>query len=191
MIDLFAASSAVISPCGSYRYRLERDGPGEGRTVVIMVNPSTADAEQDDATIRKLKGFGARNGWGRIIVGNLFAYRATDVRALAMADDPVGPENDAHLRRMFYGARQTIVAWGPVTKQPKHLRDRWRKVWEVAECYPPVLSIGESAKCGHPKHPLMLAYDTPIVPWNPPTMAFVGNIHQISNNPVPNGETPK
>jgi hypothetical protein len=71
------------------------------------------------------------------------------------------------------------------------LRDRWRKVWEVAECYPPVLSIGESAKCGHPKHPLMLAYDTPIVPWNPPTMAFVGNIHQISNNPVPNGETPK
>jgi hypothetical protein len=159
------ASSAIISDCGRYRYRLDRDGPGEGQTVVIMVNPSTADAEQDDATIRKLKGFGARNGWGRIIVGNLFAYRATDVRELAAVDDPVGPENEAYLRRMFYGAKQTVVAWGPVSKVPRRLRERWREVWALAECYPPVLSIGEPAKCGHPKHPLMLAYSTPIVPW--------------------------
>jgi hypothetical protein len=162
-----AASSAIISECGLYRYRLERDGPGEGRTVVIMVNPSTADAEQDDATIRKLKGFGARNGWGRIIVGNLFAYRATDVRELATADDPVGPENDVHLRSMCYGAKQVIVAWGPVSKQPPLLRSRWETLWPLISSYPPVLCIGEPAKCGHPKHPLMLAYDTPLSPWEP------------------------
>jgi hypothetical protein len=168
MGDLFSGSSAVISECGRYRYRLERDGPGEGRTVVIMVNPSTADAEQDDATIRKLKGFGARNQWGRIIVGNLFAYRATDVRELATADDPVGPENDAELRRICYNAKQVIVAWGPVSKVPKRLRERWRQVWELIQCYPPVLSIGEPAKCGHPKHPLMLAYDTPLIEWTAP-----------------------
>ena len=166
--ERFATSSAVISACGRYRYRLERDGPGEGRTVVIMVNPSTADAEQDDATIRKLKGFGARNGWGRIIVGNLFAYRATDVRELGRVGDPIGPENDDELRRICYNAKQTIVAWGPVSKQPKALRNRWREVFEIIECYPPMLCIGEPAKCGHPKHPLMLAYDTPIIPWSPP-----------------------
>lgn len=166
--ELFATSSAVISRCGLYRYRLERDGPGEGQTVVIMVNPSTADGERDDATIRKLKGFGARNGWGRIIVGNLFAYRATDVRELATVDDPIGPENDDELRRICYGAKQVIVAWGPVGKVPRRLRDRWRAVWANVSCYPPVLSIGEPAKCGHPKHPLMLAYDTPIIPWSPP-----------------------
>jgi hypothetical protein len=167
-VDLFCGSSAVISPCGRYRYRLEREGPGEGRTVVIMVNPSTADAEQDDATVRKLKGFGARNGWGRIIVGNLFAYRATDVLELAKVDDPIGPDNDAELRRICYGARQTIVAWGPVSKVPKPIRERWRDVWEIISCYPSVRCIGEPAKDGHPKHPLMLAYDTPIVPWHPP-----------------------
>lgn len=171
MGELFESASAVISDCGRYRYRLERDGPGVGCTAIIMVNPSTADAENDDATIRKLKGFGARYGWGRIIVGNLFAYRATNVRDLASASDPIGPENDDHLRRMFYGAKQTIVAWGPVSKQPKFLRDRWRKVWENVECYPPILSIGEPAKCGHPKHPLMLAYSTPLIPWSPPEAA--------------------
>lgn len=168
MSDLFASSCAVISDCGHYRYRLERDGPGEGRTVVIMVNPSTADADQDDATIRKLKGFGARNGWGRIIVGNLFAYRATDVRELATADDPVGAMNDTYLRMMTLSADRIIVAWGPVSKVPRRLRERWRHVWTRLPACPPVFSIGEPAKCGHPKHPLMLAYDTPIIPWTPP-----------------------
>src|SRR3712207_1728549 len=72
---------AVISPCGLYRYRLERtSSPHNANTVIIMVNPSTADAETGDATIRKLKGFGARRGWTNLIVGNLFAYRTKDVR---------------------------------------------------------------------------------------------------------------
>ena len=173
--DLPPLIPAIISECGRYRYRLERDGPGEGRTVVIMVNPSTADATQDDATIRKLKGFGARNRWGRIIVGNLFAYRATDVRELATADDPVGPLNDDELRRMMMRSDRLIFAWGPVNKVPKRLRERWRTVlqrtphWLVPHC------IGEPAMCGHPKHPLMLPYDSPIVPWSPPASASVNS----------------
>lgn len=134
-----------------------------------MVNPSTADAEQDDATIRKLKGFGARNDWGRIIVGNLFAYRTKDVRQLADASDPVGPLNDEMLLDMMMEGDRLIFAWGPVTKQPRQLRSRWFVVAEMAahlNLRPQ--SIGGPAKCGHPKHPLMLAYDTPIEPWSRP-----------------------
>jgi hypothetical protein len=171
MGDLFAAgrSSAVISPCGRYRYRLERDGPGEGRTVVIMVNPSTADAEEDDATIRKVKGFGARNGWGRIIVGNLFAYRATDVRELAQADDPVGPMNDYHLSLMMKEADRVVFAWGRLAKIPRRWRYRIAPLAKLAAHYGrPPLCIGEPTKCGQPSHPLMLAYETPIVPWSAP-----------------------
>ncbi|MGE4430815.1 MAG: DUF1643 domain-containing protein [Sphingobium sp.] len=47
-----------------------------------MVNPSAAGAKRDDAIIRKLRGFGDRSRWGRIIIENLFDYRATDVREL-------------------------------------------------------------------------------------------------------------
>lgn len=158
-------NAAEISSCGQYRYRLERDGPGEGATAVIMVNPSTADATADDATIRKLRGFGQRHQWGKIIVGNLFAYRATDVRKLADVADPVGPDNDAHLMRIFAEANRVIVAWGPVAKVPRVWRFRAGKVARLANR--PLLMIGPPAMCGSPRHPLMLAYDSPLLEWKP------------------------
>lgn len=162
-------SNAVISDCGKYRYRLERQSAGDGTTAIIMVNPSTADATQDDATIRKLIGFGNRNQWGRLIVGNLFAYRATDVRELGNVADPVGPDNDDHLKSIFKDADRVVFAWGPVSKQPKYRRHRWVEVnaFAVGFGLNPT-SIGAPAQCGHPKHPLMLAYDNPIQPWSRP-----------------------
>ena len=162
--------SAIISPCGRYRYRLERPGRGEGATAVIMINPSTADAEIDDHTIRKLRGFGDRYGWGQIVVGNLYAYRATEVRELGRADDPVGPDNDFHLRMIIGVARQVIVAWGPLTKQPAAWRGlRWRKVMGIAQPLDiPILSLGQPAKDGHPCHPLTLGYGLAPQPWRAP-----------------------
>lgn len=166
-----AQGGAIISPCGTYRYRLERHWPKGadlyGQTTVIMVNPSTADAEQNDATIRKLIGFG-QHKWANIVVGNLFAYRATDVRELANATDPIGPENDEHLRAMIGEAYRLIFAWGPTAKLPKRLRTRWRAIWNVAqELGKEPLSIGKPAKDGHPCHPLMLPYSTQLQPWKP------------------------
>lgn len=160
--------SAVISPCGHYRYRLERQCAGDGQTAIIMVNPSTADAERDDATIRKLRGFGDRNIWGRIVIGNLFAWRATDVRELATAPDPVGSKNDNYLFDMMLDADRIVVAWGPLAKQPRLLRARWRHVMGLGRGLEEVFSIGRPAKDGHPRHPLMLAYAEPIQRWTPP-----------------------
>jgi hypothetical protein len=157
----------IISDCGRYRYRLERQTHGCGATAVIMVNPSTADASIDDATIRKLRGFGTKHGWGHLVVGNLFAFRATDVRDLARIADPVGPDNDLHLRSIIADCDRVIVAWGPLSKQPKYHRGRWRAVMAMIG-ERPVFSIGEPAKCGHPKHPLMLAYANEIQPWSAP-----------------------
>lgn len=162
-------NSAVISECGTYRYRLERQSKGRCATAVIMVNPSTADADQDDATIRKLRGFGDRNKWGRIIVGNLFAYRATDVRELRTARDPIGPENDDHLIRILAEADQCIIAWGPIAKQPKEVRNRFINVLSLIDgAGLDPYCIGATAKCGSPRHPLMLAYAEPIVKWSMP-----------------------
>lgn len=162
--------SAVISPCGRYRYRLEREtSQYGGQTAVVMVNPSTADAVENDQTIKKLIGFGQRNGWGRVVVGNLFAYRARDVRELGKVADPVGPENDDHLALIAMQSDRVVFAWGPVSKQPKWRRDRWRGVNDLFRRNGHIpLCIGPVAKCGHPKHPQMLAYELPIVPWCAP-----------------------
>ena len=164
--------SAIISDCGQYRYRLGRfASPHAITTAIIMVNPSTADADTDDATIRKLRGFGERNRWGQIIIGNLFAYRATDVRELGKVDDPVGPDNDDHLRRILAAADQVVCAWGPIAKQPRNRRNRYLDVLGLIHgtgLEP--MCIGGPAKCGHPKHPLMLPYSSPIMPWPPATL---------------------
>ncbi|CAJ2900305.1 Uncharacterized protein conserved in bacteria [Burkholderia pseudomallei] len=76
--------SAIISQCGKFRYRLERDVQMDGLTFAYFgINPSTADATLDDATVRKWIGFTKVNGGRRFIVGNVSAYRATDVKELA------------------------------------------------------------------------------------------------------------
>ena len=162
--------SAVLSPCGYFRYRLDRDlGRVDPVALVIMVNPSTADATSDDATIRKLKGFGRVYGWGRFMVGNLFAFRAVEVRTMAIAPDPVGKDNDMHLLHMMRQADVIVVAWGPMGKLPKRLRDRYSRVMHLSRCAgKPMFSIGPPAKDGHPKHPLMLPYSLGLEPWKDP-----------------------
>lgn len=161
--------SAVISPDGRYRYRLERHGlTGAGAVAWIMVNPSTADAATDDATIRKVVGFSERLGAGWLIVGNVFAYRATDVTRLAAVDDPHGPDNDRHLREIMGAAATVIVGWGPTGKLPKILRHRYMRVVRIAASLGRPLMCFGTAQDGHPRHPLMLAYDTPLFSWSPP-----------------------
>jgi len=155
--------SAIISDCGLYRYWLERQTFSAGATAVIMVNPSTADATLDDPTIRKLRGFGERYGWGRVIVGNLFAYRATDVRELGKVADPIGPDNDYWLSRIFGTVDRVVCAWGPLGKQPKALRGRASYVrGMIAQAGLDAYSIGPLCKDGEPAHPLMLPYASAI-----------------------------
>ena len=162
-------SSAIISDCGLYRYRLERHAlAGAGSVAWIMVNPSTADAKEDDPTIRKVIGFSERMGAGWLMVGNKFAYRATDVRELRTARDPVGPENDQHLARIIAEAGTVIAAWGPLAKLPPALRRRWYKIARMADEAGRALMCFGTAQDGHPRHPLMLAYDTPLTEWRRP-----------------------
>lgn len=161
--------SAILSSCGGYRLRLERDLEQPGPTVAIFgVNPSTADATINDQTIRKDMGFGRKLGWGRIIKGNKFAYRATDVRELAKAFDPIGADNDKHIEQIMRDADKHVMAWGPLTKLPKRLRRRWLEVLMIADRVGCPLYCFGTANDGQPRHTLMLAYETPLTVWSRP-----------------------
>jgi len=96
--------SAILSACGLYRYRLERSfaAPADWPTYAFFgVNGSTADATRDDHTVRKWIGFCRTFKAKRFVVGNAFAFRATDVRELALAADPIGPANDRYLAEII------------------------------------------------------------------------------------------
>lgn len=161
--------SAVISECGLYRYRLDREVQGEGKVFAFFgVNPSTADASLDDATVRKWRGFALRNGGCRFIVGNVFAYRATDVRKLATVDDPYGPEIGDHIIGIIDEADILVPCWGNTGKVPPALRGAFDTLLDaLVTSGKPVMHFGLT-KDGDPKHPLMLGYDIPLTPWVKP-----------------------
>lgn len=108
--------SAVISECGRYRYRLWRKWAESERMPImwLMLNPSTADADIDDATIRRCMKFSETWGYGSMWVGNLFAWRSTDPTALfGMTEDQrIGPENQEHLISMAHESEKIVCAWG-------------------------------------------------------------------------------
>jgi hypothetical protein len=104
--------SAIISPCGLYRYRLERNVLPDGAVgMFCWVNPSTADAEVEDASTRKGVGFATRLKWRKYILVNPFAYRTKDIRDLRLVRDPVGPENDHHIEQAMRDADIHVVGW--------------------------------------------------------------------------------
>ena len=148
---------ADISPCGRYRYRLDRKFIGAGPTVVFcMLNPSTADAENNDPTIRRCIGFARREGAGKLVVVNLFAGRATKPDELFKMDDPTGPRNEHAWESALDGRNEIIIAaWG-ADKRAKRAGDRfraWARMWG-RELY----CLGKT-QAGAPRHPLYLKND--------------------------------
>ena len=155
-----------MSQCGRYRYRLDRQIGMVGPVYAFFgINPSTADAEVDDATVRKWIGFSKRWGASRFIVGNVFAYRARDVSKLAGLADPHGPENNKYLEQIIAEADVLVPCWGAVTKVPEPLRLSFEQVMgTLAMSNKPVQHLGLT-KAGNPRHPLMLSYKTPLQDW--------------------------
>lgn len=149
MIDGIKAD-AVISECGKFRYRLTRTWDEALRpSCFLMLNPSTADAEQDDATIRSCMRLSRAQGAGGIVVVNLYAYRATDPADLRKAGYPVGPENDEHVRKAAEQGHPVIAAWG-ANAQPLrvwHVKQLLKKAGVTVHCF------GVTKK-GQPGHPL-------------------------------------
>jgi hypothetical protein len=165
-----ATGWADISPCGTYRYLLgRRVGEGDRTALFVMHNPSTADASEDDPTIRRCIGFARREGCGVLEVVNLFAYRATDPAALRLAADPVGPANDHFIERAVGRAALVVVAWG-VLRRPL-VRRAWVIGRGIYDNLPFLghrgpFCLGTTAN-GAPRHPLYVRADQPLESWSP------------------------
>lgn len=147
---------AWISECGRYRFRLTRRFGNGMDLVFVMLNPSTADAEKDDPTIRKCLGFADRMGYGGIVVVNLFGLRATDPAALwkEPAETRDGPANEEAWQQAIRGA-DVVLAWGA---HARRVPDRTRHVRTYAEQNAARIIVLRHLADGTPAHPLMLPY---------------------------------
>ena len=153
--------SAVISKDKLYRYQLLRhwDRSNWKRVVFLMLNPSTADYKLDDPTIKSCCAIANNNGYGGILVVNLFAFRATKPRNLFKAEDPVGLDNNKWIVETCKMSDKIICGWG--NKAPPH---RVNKVLGLIN-YEDLYCIQENSS-GSPKHPLYCKRDSIFKPWD-------------------------
>lgn len=133
-----------------------------------MLNPSTADAEEDDNTIRRAIGF-TRNltPAGGLAVVNLFAYRATNPKKLLEVDDPVGPANVATIRQRLADTPIVIAAWGAWWRQQPHPPRRIPIDQLAAAAGHRLQCLGQTAR-GEPRHPLYVRAATHLEPYDGP-----------------------
>ncbi len=153
--------NALFSPDRSYRYDLWRTWDDAKRSVVFIgLNPSTADENADDPTIRRCMAFATAWGFGSLCMLNLFAVCATDPRDMMRAADPVGASNNGHILDVLAGSGLIIAAWGVHGVHLGRDRELLRMVtWDI-HC------LG-TTKDGHPRHPLYLSKLTRPVRFNP------------------------
>ena len=156
--------AAILSVCGTWRYTLERVWDASKPLVVfILLNPSKADAEVDDNTLRRGIDFARRWGYGGVVFVNLFAFRSTDPKNLSYSDGIVGPDNDRHILEQVARADRVVLAWGA---NGGHLQ-RDKEVLKLLEGIT-LWHLGLT-KDGHPKHPLRLAKTTRLRRWSTTT----------------------
>jgi hypothetical protein len=152
-------SSAVLSPCRTYRYGLFRMWDLDRPPVLFVgLNPSTADELADDPTIRRCVRFARDWGYGGLMMANLFAFRATKPDAMPATSVAIGPDTDVWLHRLRERAGLVVAAWGahPVASL---------RAERVAALLGDVHILGLTAG-GAPRHPLYMRASTRPTLWS-------------------------
>jgi hypothetical protein len=156
---LTGSAKAILSADRLYRYWLDRHWGSSGTHATwIMLNPSTADALEDDPTIRRCIAFTKAWGLDGLIVVNLFAFRSPDPQALMFATDPVGEANDDFIRQAVFPWSVVVAAWGA----HKLAAQRAAQVMQIVQDQAGGAGCLGLTKGGGPRHPLYVRGRTDI-----------------------------
>lgn len=140
-------NTAKLSQCRKYRYALWRTwDDSKPHVMFVCLNPSTADENTDDPTLRKCISYAKSWGYGGVCMANLFAFRATDPLEMKAAKDPIGKVNDKWLLDLAKDAGLLVAAWG----NDGSFMNRSKEVISLL----PNLHCLKLNKSGEPAHPL-------------------------------------
>ncbi len=161
-------SNAFFSLSRKYRYRLTRKlSESNKRIIFIGLNPSTANAENNDSTLRRLINFSNSWGYGSLVVINLFARVSISPKFLKSSSNPIGHHNNFELKSKIIGWSQDEfsdlwLGWGAHGSFMKRDREILKEVRKFSlkkiENFPKAkmpLAIGLT-KSGSPRHPLYM-----------------------------------
>jgi len=157
-----------------------------------MLNPSTADEKKNDPTISRVCRLAENEGYGRLLVLNLLAVRATNPSDIWVHEDPLGVDNyrtwDKVLKEELIPERDSIcVAWGRTPKDRRHLLHFLPALVEAScrlKLWTEPLMTWVRNIDGSPRHPLYIRTQTKLQPYDLDT--YVKNILQRNSILLPN-----
>jgi hypothetical protein len=171
--QLDSVSGAWITDDGLHRLLLWRAWSSAPRALFAMLNPSSADAKEDDPTVRRCVGFAKGWGCGGVNVVNLYSLIETDSKQLwetevALRLAPLSslqPAASSHAD-VYGGAVERslgplVLAWGSILSKAQERADELLGV--LLSLKRPGFCLG-TTRHGHPRHPLFLPATTRLEP---------------------------
>lgn len=157
-VAAFGRGPRFDTPHFPHRYLLSRAAgglAGRGTCLFIMLNPSTADHDENDPTIRRCIGYATAWGYADLLIGNGFALRSAKPKALYGIDPAhaIGAYNDAVLAGLVQLADLVVCGWGNHGK----LHGRGAAVLEIIRAAGKTPHALRVTKAGQPEHPLYLS----------------------------------
>ena len=130
---------------------------GDNPLACFGINPSTAEPNNLDPTVRRVQLIAASTGHDSFIMFNIYPQRATDPKRLHKAADlELVNENENFLSKIVGGRRLKIwAAWGDLIESREYLPSLKQRIMDLhglrnAEW----VKRGPLTSKGHPRHPL-------------------------------------
>ena len=153
-------AGARFSECRTWRYSLWRIWSSDLPMMAFCgLNPSTADEQKNDPTVRRCINYAKAWGYGGLYMLNAYGYRATLPADMKRATDPVGPDNNHWLAHYAKRSQLIVAAWGAHCS-PERQAEVYRLLGGTVYC------LG-TTKAGNPRHPLYLRRSAKRVIWQP------------------------
>ena len=178
-IEVLSFTDAMVSTNDSYdrdrwiyvpdfysEYRYILGTRGKKPLICIGINPSTAEPDNLDNTLKSVERIALANGFDSFIMFNVYAQRATNPDDMEMeCNDLLHAENMKAFEYVLGLSEKPAVwaAWGNIIEKRSYLKACVRSMIELGERYHANwYSAGKISKKGHPHHPLYLRKDTPL-----------------------------
>ena len=168
--DAYDVEKWLYAPNFYSEYRYILGTRGKNPLICIGINPSTAEPDNLDNTLKSVERIAHGNGFDSFIMFNVYAQRATDPDAMEKKCNlALHRENLEAFRYVLSISDQPAVwaAWGAIIEKRDYLADCVRDMVQVGQEYGASwYCAGAITKKGHPHHPLYLRKDEKIKPFD-------------------------
>ena len=168
--DTYDIDRWLYAPNFYSEYRYILGTRGKNPLICIGINPSTAEPDNLDNTLKSVERIAHGNGFDSFIMFNVYAQRATSPDDMEKKCNPVLHEENMKAFRYVLSISENPTvwaAWGAIIEKRKYLPDCVRDMLQAGEEHGATwVCAGAITKKGHPHHPLYLRKDEKVKPFD-------------------------